>query len=89
MEAYYYYTCVTDLLAETPRIKDLEKELCVDSSDFILGKYLRFMGIKKDHPTAEFFVSDSCCYVLVEGVLVYIAGILSVDPTPVEVSESE
>lgn len=89
MRAYNYMTCVTDLLTATPRIKDLEKELCEDFEDFIFGKYLRFMRIKSDYPTAEFFVNDHGCYILVEGVLVYESDVLAIDTTPVEVSESE
>ena len=89
MRAFNYITCVTDLLNATPRIKDLEKELCENFDDFIFGKYLRFMGIKGKYPTAEFFVTDTGCYILVEGVLVYESDVLAIDSTPIEVSESE
>ena len=89
MKAYYYISSITDLVRtnNTPRIKETEKELCTDMDDFRFCAFIRFLGIKKDYPTAELHNFDRGAYVLVDGVLVYSLELIAIDPNPVEVED--
>lgn len=86
MKAYYYIIDTTDLVRESsPRIRDVSKELYSDWDDFLFAQYLRFIGIKKNYPTAELSVTGTGVCVRVEGVLVYECDIIAVCDDPVEV----
>jgi hypothetical protein len=89
MKAFYYITSTTDLVRtnNTPLIKYVDKELCTDLKDFQFSAFLRFTGIKRDYPTAEFHTTERGAYVLVDGVRVYETEVIAIDPCPVEVED--
>ena len=91
MKAKYYNSFVTDLVRtnNTPRIKDVEKDLCTDIEDFVLTAYLRFMGIKMEYPTAVLEYTGKGARVIVDGVLVYEKELLYIDPEPVEIPDED
>lgn len=90
MKAYYFISFVTDLVRTTePLIKDVCKDLCSDFEDFVFTAYLRFMGIKRNYPTAIFERTERGAKVFVDGVMVYELELLHIDPEPVEISDED
>lgn len=90
MKAYYFISFVTDLVRTTePLIKDVCKDLCSDFEDFVLTAYLRFMGIRRDYPTATFECTARGAKVFVDGVMVYELELLHIDPVPVEIPDED
>lgn len=89
MKAFYYITSTTDLVRtnNTPLIKYVDKELCTDLDDFRFSAFLRFTGIKREYPTAEFHTTKKGAYVLVDGVRVYETEVIAIDPYAVEVED--
>lgn len=89
MKAHFYLTAITDLVRtnNTPRINDIEKGLYTDLEDWQFNAYLRFLGIKSKYPLAEFRTDLGNAYVYIEGVLVYRAELLAINPEPVEVED--
>jgi hypothetical protein len=90
MKANYYISFVTDLVRTTePLIKDVCKDLCSDFEDFVFTAYLRFMGIKRNYPTANFERTEKGAKVFVDGVMVYELELLHIDPEPVDISDED
>ena len=90
MKAYYFISFVTDLVRTTePLIKDVCKDLCSDFEDFVFTAYIRFMGIKRNYPTAVFERTERGAKVFVDGVMVYESELLHIDPEPVEIEDED
>lgn len=90
MKAYYFISFVTDLVrTDEPLIKDVCKNLCSDFEDFVFTAYLRFMGIKRNYPTAVFERTAKGAKVFVDGVMVYELELLHIDPVPVEIPDED
>jgi hypothetical protein len=90
MKANYYISFVTDLVrTNEPLIKDVCKDLCSDFEDFVFTAYLRFMGIKRNYPTATFEHTKRGAKVFVDGVMVYELELLHIDPDPVEIPDED
>jgi len=90
MKAYHFISFVTDLLRyNDPAIKDVCKYLCTEFDDFIFTAYLRFMGIRRDYPTATFECTARGAKVFVDGVMVYELELLHIDPVPVEIEDED
>ena len=90
MKAYYFISFVTDLVRTTePLIKDVCKDLCSDFEDFVFTAYLRFMGIKRRYPTANFERTERGAKVFVDGVMVYELELLHIDPEPVDIEDED
>ena len=90
MKAYHFISFVTDLLrVNDPAIKDVCKYLCTEFDDFVFTAYLRFMGIKRNYPTATFEATGKGAKVFVDGVMVYELELLHIDPVPVEIPDED
>lgn len=89
MIAYYYTTCTTDLVLSTPIRDYVSKELYSDLDEFYLAEFIRYSGILRKHPTAEFYTTANSAYVLVDGKRVYESVIIEVDETPVEFPDDD
>lgn len=89
MKAFYCLTSTTDLVRTiaNPIINEIDRELFTDYADFVFDCSIRFMGIKKLYPNAEFVKASDGVKILVNGVIVYWKRILQVEPTPVEIDE--
>lgn len=90
MKGFYFISFVTDLLrTNDPAIKDVCKYLCTEFEDFVFTAYLRFMGIKRNYPTAVFERTARGAKVFVDGVMVYELELLHIDPVPVEIPDED
>lgn len=91
MKAFFFHTSTTDLVRTTaePLINHTDKGLYTDYKDFVLECVIRFMGIKRNYPTAEFVDTGNGVCVFVDGVMVYESHILYVEPNAVEVPDED
>ena len=89
--AHYCTTSTTDLVRKNmePLINYTDRELFADYGDFVLGCYLRFLGIAKRFPNAEFIDTGYGVSVFVEGYLVFESHIIFVEPELIEVPDED
>lgn len=89
MKAHFCTYSITDLVRPNhkPLINYTENGFFSDRKDFVFNAQIRYLGIKKEYPNAEFLDLGDMLIVLVDGVMVYETHIIHINPEAVEMDD--